>query len=52
VSGATLKSESTILNVLFPRVRAEILRLLFATPKEQRYVRELMTMSGLALCTI
>jgi predicted transcriptional regulator len=47
-----LKSERTILNVLFPRVRAEILRLLFTTPKKQRYVRELTTMSGLALCTV
>jgi predicted transcriptional regulator len=47
-----LKSESTILNVLFPRVRAEILRLLFTTPTKQRYVRELTTMSGLALCTV
>jgi len=52
LSGATLKSESTILNVLFSRVRAEILRSLFTTPKKQRYVRELMTMSGLTLRTI
>ena len=33
-------------------MRAEILRLLFSTPLKQRYVRELMRMSGLALCTI
>jgi hypothetical protein len=52
LSGAALKSERTILSVLFPRVRVEILRLLFTTPKKQRYVRELMTMSGLALCTV
>ncbi|PYJ69025.1 MAG: hypothetical protein DME75_11865 [Verrucomicrobia bacterium] len=47
-----MKSEHAILNVLFPRVRAEMLRLFFSTPKEQRYVRELMRMSGLALCTV
>jgi hypothetical protein len=52
LNSVALKSERTILNVLFPRVRAEILRLLFTTPKKQRYVRELMTMSGLALCTV
>jgi predicted transcriptional regulator len=33
-------------------VRAEILRLLFSTPQKQYYVRELMRMSGLALCTV
>jgi predicted transcriptional regulator len=33
-------------------VRAEILRLLFATPTKRRYVRELVGMSGLALCTV
>jgi len=48
----TLKSERSILNVLFPQVRAAILRLLFATPTKQRYVRELMSLSGLALCTV
>ena len=41
----------TVLEVLFPRVRAEILRLLFASPQKQRYVRELMRMSGLTLST-
>jgi predicted transcriptional regulator len=43
---------ASVLEVLFPKVRAEILRSLFTTPKEQRYVRELMNMSGLALCTV
>ena len=47
-----MKSERAILDVLFPKVRAEILRLLFSTPQKQRYVRELMTMGGLALCTV
>jgi predicted transcriptional regulator len=47
-----LKSERPILDVLFPQVRAEILRLLFAAPTKQRYVRELMSLSGLALCTV
>jgi predicted transcriptional regulator len=40
------------LEVLFPQGRAEILRLLFKPPQKERYVRELMGMSGLALCTI
>lgn len=40
------------LDLLFPKVRAEILRLLFFDPKKQRYVRELTAMSGLALRTV
>jgi predicted transcriptional regulator len=47
-----MKALSTVLEVLFPKVRAEILRLLFSDPARQRYVRELMTMSGLALRTV
>lgn len=47
-----MKSEPELLDVLFPRVRAEILRLLFEQSHTQRYVRELMMMSGLALRTI
>jgi predicted transcriptional regulator len=47
-----VKSERAILEVLFPKVRAEVLRLLFSSPPKQRYVRELMNMSGLALCTV
>jgi predicted transcriptional regulator len=46
------KSERTILQVLFPAVRAEVLRLLFNRPLKQRYVRELMGMSNLALHTV
>jgi hypothetical protein len=45
-------SERAILDVLFPKVRAQLLRLLFDLPQKQRYVRELASMSGLALCTI
>ena len=44
--------DSAILDVLFPKVRAQLLRLLFELPQKQRYVRELANMSGLALCTI
>lgn len=47
-----MKPSPTILDILFPRVRAEILRLLFSDPARQRYVRELMAMSGLALRTV
>jgi hypothetical protein len=47
-----MKAKLPALDLLFPRVRAEILRLLFFNPKNQRYVRELMTMSGLALRTV
>jgi predicted transcriptional regulator len=46
------KTPPQALDLLFPKVRAEILRLLFAHGKSQRYVRELMTMSGLALRTV
>jgi predicted transcriptional regulator len=46
------KSEQTILQILFPAVRAEVLRLLFSAPLKQRYVRELMGMSNLALHTV
>ena len=47
-----MKKQHTILEVLFPQVRAEILRLLFASPQKERYVRELMRMSGLTLSTV
>jgi predicted transcriptional regulator len=47
-----MKASLQPLDLLFPKVRAEILRLLFSDAKNQRYVRELMTMSGLALRTI
>ena len=47
-----MKTQFEVLDLLFPKVRAEILRLLFTNPKQQRYVRELMSMSGLALRTV
>ena len=46
------KGKPGVLDLLFPEARAAILRLLFSNPKVQRYVRELMVMSGLALRTI
>lgn len=47
-----MKSESAVLEVLFPKIRAELLRTLFAAPQKPRYVRELVNISGLALCTV
>lgn len=50
--GGTVNSEREILDILFPAVRAKLLRALLATPIQQRYVRELMILSGLALHTV
>src|SRR5438132_5605922 len=47
-----MKAQPEVLEILFPKVRAEILRLLFSDMKKQRYVRELTNMSGLALRTV
>ena len=47
-----MKAPPAVLDILFPKVRAEILRLLFSDPTRQRYVRELMVMSRLALRTV
>jgi hypothetical protein len=47
-----LKSERTVLHVLFPEVRAQLLSCLFGLPQKQRYVRQLMSTSGLALHTV
>jgi predicted transcriptional regulator len=47
-----MKPLPSVLEILFPKVRAEILRLLFSEPAQQRYVRELMGLSGLALGTV
>ena len=47
-----MKGTVPVLDVLFPSVRAKMLRLLFCRPPRQRYVRELMNLSGLALCTV
>jgi predicted transcriptional regulator len=47
-----MQSKHALLNVLFPRARAEIFRLLFGSKKRPRYVREIMGDSGLALRSI
>ena len=47
-----MKSTPDIVDVLFPRVRAELLRLPFVGSKEHYYVRELTILSGLALRTV
>lgn len=47
-----MKKKHTILEILLPKVRAEIFRLLFMPPFRERYVRELMAMSGLRLSTV
>ena len=46
------KTKRSIAEVLFPQVRARLLRLLFSVPPRQHYVRELANMSGLALHTV
>ena len=45
-------SQRTILDVLFPKVRAKLLQVLFTVPVKQRYVRELAFMSRLDLHTV
>lgn len=47
-----MQSERAILEVLFPVVRAKLLRALLAAPLKQCYVRELVNLSGLALHTV
>src|SRR6266513_4039590 len=47
-----INSDATLLDVLFPKVRAEILRALFSGSNRRCYVRELMRETGLALCTV
>ena len=47
-----MKGSVPVLDVLFPSVRTTMLRLLFCSPPRQRYVRELTSLSGLALCTV
>ncbi len=42
----------TAIEVIFPKVRAEILRLLFADPSREYHLRELSRHAGLALRTI
>ena len=47
-----MKKHYSVLEVLFPQGRAELLRLLFTRPHKQYYVRELMRASGLTLSTV
>ena len=47
-----MKKQRSVLEILFPPARAEILRLLFDRPPTELYVRELMGLSGLTLCAI
>jgi hypothetical protein len=42
-----MNSHRTFLTVLFPKVRAKLLQALFATPGQQRYVRQLAQISRL-----
>lgn len=44
--------KGTLLHGLFPMVRAEVLRLLFAKPAQELYTRELARRSFLALRTV
>jgi hypothetical protein len=46
------RAERAVLEILFPQVRAELLRALFGVPRQQRYVRELMAITGLAMHTV
>ena len=47
-----VKTGRTVLEILFPKVRARVLQALFTEPLHERYVRELVCRSGLTLCTI
>lgn len=51
-SVAPMKSKRSVLEVLFPAVRAEIFRLLFASPTTEFYVRQLRLKTHLALHTV
>lgn len=42
----------TLLHLLFPAVRAEVLQLLFTHPRQELYVRELARLSFLSLQTV
>ena len=52
MTGILMKNQYTVLEVLFLRGRAELLRLLFARPQKEYYVRELMAASGLSLSAV
>ena len=46
------KLDRRVLDVLFPKVRARLLREFFITPPQQRYVRELALVCGLNIHTV
>jgi hypothetical protein len=46
------RRKTNVLDVLFPKVRAGVLRLLFSKPKIERYVRELARLSSVSLSTM
>lgn len=47
-----MSQHRAVLNVLFPAVRAEILRALFVPSRRQLHGRELARTCGFALCTV
>jgi predicted transcriptional regulator len=47
-----MKKADTVVDLLFPRVRAQIFRILFSPPQTERYVSQIKTLSGLALRTV
>ena len=47
-----MKAKHGVLDVLFPAVRARLLRLLFTAPHRPHYVREMMDLSELSLHTV
>lgn len=47
-----MRAKQTLLEVLFPKTRAEIFRLLFGAKRRPRYVREMMGDSRMALRSI
>ena len=47
-----MQTRKTFLQVLFPKTRAEIFRLLFGSKRRPRYIRQLMGDSGLALRSV
>jgi len=49
---AKVEHKSDALDLIFPTVRAKILRLLFARSSKRRYVSELSQLSGFALSTV
>ena len=49
---AKIELQQEILQLIFPRTRAEVLRVLFNKPKKQRYLSELARLSDVAVGTM